>query len=167
MIISQYNKKALRNPWVWGMMAFLMLFLSVNGVLIYFAYSSPPNLVVKDYYDRGQAYAKELKLLKQQKSLGWNTMIMLPAKLKVNQKQAYDVLIQGQNATEINLESVTFHAYRPSDSRKDFSAAMVKKAPGTYTVNASFPLPGVWDLIIVTVHEGEEYLITKRISVSE
>jgi nitrogen fixation protein FixH len=63
-MISQDNPKALQNPWVLGMLLFLVVFLSANAIFIYLAFKSPPNLVVEDFYERGEAYTDKKKTIR-------------------------------------------------------------------------------------------------------
>jgi nitrogen fixation protein FixH len=166
MSISQSNNEALKNPWVLGFLAFLVTVLAANAVFIYLAFSSPPNLVVEDFYERGERYEETHKRIEQEKAMGWNGVIMAPAQTRVNQLQTYQVLLQGKGSVALNLDSVTFNAYRPSDANADFSVEMTKAGLGSYTVDASFNLPGIWDIIIVAKQDEHEFLVTKRVSIS-
>lgn len=166
MNISQKNNDALRNPWVLGFLAFVVTFLTANAIFIYLAFKSPPNLVVKDFYERGERYEETQRRIEQEKSLGWNGLLMVPTKLRVNQTQTFEVLIQGKNSIALVLDSVMINAYRPSDAKADFSAEMIVKAPGRYVAEMSFKLPGIWDLIVVATQGEQEFLMTKRITIS-
>jgi len=165
MSISQSNKEALKNPWVLSLILFLLIVLSANAVFIYLAFKSPPNLVVEDFYERGERYEETHKKIEKEKALGWTGVIMTPAAMRVNQLQNYEVLIQGKASASVELESVTLNAYRPSDARVDFSADMMSSKPGIYVTEISFPLPGIWDLIVVAKHGEHEFLVTKRVNV--
>ena len=155
MAISQENKQALKNPWVLGFLVFLCTFVTMNIIFVYLAFKSPPNLVVDDYYERGKTYA--------QKKLGWNGVIMAPSNSRVNQRQAYEVFIQGKNSTAVELDSVTLFAYRPSDMREDFSVEMNPIGLGRYGVDIEFGLPGNWDIIVEAKRGEDEFMITRRI----
>lgn len=166
MNISQKNSQALRNPWVLGFITFLLVFLSANAVFIYLAFQAPPNLVVKDFYERGEAYEQTQKRIEQEKALGWSGVIMTPTATRVNHTQSYEVLLQGKNSTALNLDVVTIYAYRPSDARADFSLDMLKKQTGIYQADLSFNLPGIWDLIVEAKLGDQAFLVTKRITIS-
>lgn len=165
MNISQSNKEALKNPWVLGMLVFLFIFLTANAVFIYLAFSSPPNLVVKDFYERGKRYEDTQKRIEHEKSLGWTGVLMVPSNTRVNQLQSYEALIHGKNSTGLELDSVVLHAYRPSDARADFSVEMTKTKTGVYTADVSFNLPGIWDVIVEAKQGEQDFLITKRVSI--
>jgi len=166
MNISQHNKEALKNPWVWGMIIFLIIFLAANAVFIFQAFKFSPDLVVEDFYERGKRYEDTQKRIEAEKALGWTGILQVPSKTRVNQQQSYDVLIQGRNSVSLALDSVTMFAYRPSDAEADFVHTMTHKSPGTYTVNMAFTLPGIWDLIVVAKQGEQEFLITKRVTIS-
>jgi nitrogen fixation protein FixH len=105
MKISQENPQALRNPWVLGMLVFLFVFLSANAVFIYLAFSSPPSLVVEDFYEKGEAYAETQERIEKQKALGWSGMLMVPTNSRVNQTQTYEALITGKNSAGLLLDA--------------------------------------------------------------
>ncbi|PHS32395.1 MAG: hypothetical protein COA95_03665 [Methylophaga sp.] len=165
MIISQSNKEALKNPWVLGIILFVCTFLSANAIFIYLAFKSPPSLVDKHFYENGKNYDEIQKKIEQQKKLGWTGLFMLPSTTRVNQVQTYEVLIQGKNATAIDLDSVVMKAYRPSDATADFTAFMLNTKPGVYVTEMSFNLPGTWDLVVEAKQGEKELVITKRVSI--
>jgi nitrogen fixation protein FixH len=166
MNISQSNKEAFKNPWVLGLLVFLATFLTANGIFIYLAFSSPPNLVVEDFYERGEHYVEAHELVEKQKALGWTGQIIAPTNTRVNQHQQYEVLLQGKHSAALDLDSVTLHAYRPSDARADFAVEMEQTNPGMYGADVSFSLPGIWDVIIVAKKDEHEFMVTKRMTIS-
>lgn len=163
MFISQQNKSALRNPWMLGIIGFLTVVISVNSFFIYQAFKQPPNLVVDNFYERGKVYQQRKAALKEERQLGWTGLIIAPPSSRVNQLQSYEVLIQGENSTRVDLDSVTFFAYRPSDMRADFVIEMSEVSAGRYTAEIAFNLPGNWDLIVEANRGEDEFLITRRV----
>lgn len=166
MNISQDNSEALKNPWVLGLLLFLAIFLSANGIFIYLAFTSPPNLVVQDFYERGETYDQTQKQINEEKELGWSGIIMIPAMTCVHHSQIYEVLLHGRNSAGLNLDLVTMHAYRPSNSKDDFSVEMTKERIGVYRASFIFKLPGIWDLIAEARLGEQVFLVTKRITIS-
>ena len=165
MKISQENPQALRNPWVLGMLVFLVVFLTANAVFIYLAFKSPPNLVVEDFYERGEAYEKTRERIEKEKALGWSGMLMVPTTSRVNQTQTYEALITGKNSAGLLLDTVTLFAYRPSDADADFKADMQKSGHGSYVADISFALPGTWDIIVEAKRGEDEFIVTRRIRI--
>ena len=47
----------------------------------------------------------------------------------------------------------------------DFSETMTPSQPGMYEAEISFPLPGIWDVIVVAKHGEHEFLVTKRVNI--
>jgi nitrogen fixation protein FixH len=165
MRISQENPQALRNPWVLGLLAFLFVFLTANAIFIYLAFETPPNLVVKDYYEKGEAHAKTQERINRQQELGWSGVLMLPPSARVNQTQTYEALITGKNSAGLMLDSVKLFAFRPSDAEEDFEVDMQPSGTGSYVADVSFNLPGTWD-VLIEAHRGEdEFIITRRIRI--
>jgi len=165
MSISQSNKQALKNPWVLGIILFVLTFLTANAIFIYLAFKSPPSLVDKHFYENGKNYDQIQKQIELQKSLGWTGLLMVPIDMRVNQSQLYQVLLQGKNSIALELDSVVIKAYRPSDADADFSSSMLKIKPGTYTSEMSFNLPGTWDIVVEAKQDEQEFVVTKRISI--
>jgi len=165
MMISQSNKQALRNPWVLGIATVLLISMSGTFFLVYIAFKNPPNLVDKNFYESGKKYEEAQNQMGQQEALGWTGFFMIPSKTRVNQTQTYEVLLQGQNALAIELDSVVMKAYRPSDAKADFSATMSNTKPGIYATEMSFNLPGTWDLVVEAKQGENEFIMTKRVSV--
>jgi nitrogen fixation protein FixH len=165
MLISQENSQALKNPWVLGLIAFLLVFLTANVIFIYLAFKTAPSLVVDDFYERGEAYEETLKKIEREKSLGWSGVLIVPPHSRVNETSTYEAIIQGKNSASLQLDSVIFFAYRPSDASADFSVPMEKSAVGSYTADASFNLPGTWDIIIEAKRGEDKFLVTRRIRI--
>ncbi|PCJ30726.1 MAG: hypothetical protein COA90_08495 [Gammaproteobacteria bacterium] len=165
MYISQSNKEALKNPWVWALILFVCTFVSMNVIFIYLAFKSPPSLVDKHFYENGKNYEVIQKQAEAQKALGWHGLLIVPTSTRVNQSQTYEVVIQGKNSTALALDSVEIKAYRPSDAEADFKAEMKSVRPGTYTAEMSFHLPGTWDLVVEANQGEQQFILTKRISI--
>ncbi len=165
MAISQKNNEALKNPWVLGFLVFFCTFLLANIIFIYLAFNTPPNLVKKDFYEHGQRYEETRDLIEKEKALDWTGVLMVPAMTRVNHVQTYELLIQGKYSAPLDLDTVTFNAYRPSDASADFSVEMIKKKPGLYAAEIVFNLPGVWDVIVIVRQDKQEFLVTKRINI--
>lgn len=165
MSISQSNKEALKNPWVLGIGTVLLIAMSGTFFLIYIAFKNPPNLVDKNFYESGKKYELVQNQLEQQEALGWTGVFMIPTKTRVNQTQTFEILLQGQNAMAIALDSVEMKAYRPADANADFSAAMSNTKPGIYAAEMNFNLPGTWDLVVEAKQGEKEFIMTKRVSI--
>jgi nitrogen fixation protein FixH len=164
--ISQENKEALRNPWVLGWIAAIVLVLLVNVGFIVTAIVTNPGLVDKDYYEKGRDLEQEFITLREMRHrLGWQMKLEAVTRPVVNQPARYTFSVVDKAGVPVDGERALLKAYRPSDAHSDFKAEMQEVAPGIYSTEITFPLKGVWDLTAI-LHKGEDALqISQRISV--
>jgi nitrogen fixation protein FixH len=159
---SPEKQSAFRSPWVLAWIGMLIVFVMANAVMIYLA-ADRPGLVVDDYYDRGQDYEK-IMLKRMAKDLGWKMKVVKPKFADVGKPSEWKFSVMDKDGAPVKADSVTFYAYRPSDAKQDFSVEMELTAPGHYKADVTFPLLGVYD-ILVSVKKGEdEFNVPSRIS---
>jgi nitrogen fixation protein FixH len=157
------KQSAWQSPWVIGWIGLLVVFVLANMVMIYLAIDRNPGLVVDDYYDRGQNYEKNM-LKRQAKDPGWKMKIVAPEYVDVGKAASFGFTLKDKQGNPVTPDAVTFYAYRPADRNQDFSVSMAQSAPGHYQADITFPLLGVWD-ILVSVRQGEdEYNVPHRLS---
>jgi nitrogen fixation protein FixH len=153
-----------RSPLILGWTALLLVFFVVNGVFIYLALTHNPGLVVENYYERGQDYEKNM-LKRRAADPGWQLRLQVPATLERDQPARFGFELSGKDGEVIEPDEVVLRAYRPVNVGDDFHVPMEQLRAGYYEAEMSFPLLGVWDLL-VTVHRGEEeYSTAQRIHV--
>ncbi len=161
--MSERNS-AWRNPWVIGWIALVLVVLLANLIMIYLAVSTSPGLVVDDYYERGRNYEKTI-MARRAKSAELSLHVDVPPIVRVNRPAVYRFTGAYNNGSPLRADAVTLFAYRPSDAGADFSVPMVVETEGRYRAEATFPLPGIWD-IIVSLRLGEdEHNVPQRIEV--
>jgi nitrogen fixation protein FixH len=156
---------AWRNPWLIGWFALVGTFLAVNGVMIYFAITTNPGLVVEDYYDRGQYYEHNLAS-KLAQDPGWALRAEVPNDVKAGQAQVLRFVVSDTAGQPVAVDGATFYAYRPSDVGRDFSSPMEREAPGRYAVTVNFPLIGVWDTLFTARRGEDEQAVGQRLIVA-
>ena len=157
---------AWKSPWVIGWVASIVIVLGVNATMVWLAIGTNPGLVVKDYYERGQHYEKTL-VSKLAKDPGWLMTIDPPAEPVVGRLQPIRFSVVDKAGVPVRPDTVTFHAYRPSDASRDFSLPMKEEGPGRYRADVAFPLKGIWDLLVSVRQGGDEFNVGRRISVLE
>ena len=159
---NEVKETALQSPWVWALFIFMGVVFTANGVLVYFAYKTKPNLVVSDYYERGKNYESRTKLHNRMKSdLGWRMEVSRDIAVSVGKPAPVTIMITDKDGLPATPENVKLYAFRPSDAQHDFALPMTKAGSGQFTVQAAFPLKGVWDLII-EAEKGDERMNTAR-----
>jgi nitrogen fixation protein FixH len=155
-MISQGNKSGLRNPWLLGMLALIVVVVTVNATFIWFATKENRSALVERDYKTKDRKSNEVLLseLRQQQALSWQTEIKKPQSIVVGTPTTYEISIKDRDGNPVsgNLE---VEAYRASDASKDFAIAFKEVAPGLYQGYINFPLKGYWELHI-RVQRGDE-----------
>jgi len=166
-MLSERLKEDLKNPWLRIILAAVGITVTVNIVFITYAFISPPNLVVKDYYERGKEYFHDAKVRDDAASTAWRLQLMLPNKVTTNKVVTCRVYAMDNSGTPIATGHVILSAYRPSDASHDFDIELQRTDRGTFSAPVSFPLPGHWDLIARIDSDGKhfdtEFLIFQRL----
>jgi len=155
-MISQNNKSGLRNPWVWGMLALILVVLAVNFTFVWFATKGTRSALVERDYDTGNRKSGEelVKELKEQHKLSWQTEIKKPESIVTGVPTVYEIAVKDREGQPVSgvLEVA---AYRPSDASKDFTTTFKEVASGRYQGYINFPLKGYWELHI-RIQRGDE-----------
>ncbi|MDP2143378.1 MAG: FixH family protein [Gallionella sp.] len=168
-MISQDNKAALRNPWVWAVIGLIVVVLAVNiTFVLYSANSSRSTLVEQDYKTKDRKANEELlEELREQQSLAWQTTIKKPKALVMNTPTSYEISVVDRDGKPVS-GVMEVEAYRASDASKDFSTAFKEVAPGSYQGFINFPLKGYWELRIHLKRGEDEFRVnTDRFMVDE
>ncbi len=153
-----------RSPVILTWSGLLLLFFIANGVFIYLALSSNPGLVIDDYYERGQDFEKNM-ITRRAEDPGWNMRIELIGVPIQQQLGEFRFHLSDRSGALLLPDSVTLHAYRPANIKQDFDAPMSELQTGTYSVEVAFPVPGVWDLLVVVAKQGAEFSQALRVNV--
>ena len=154
-MISQNNKKGLRNPWLLGLMGLIIVVLGVNAVFIWLATHNRSALVDRDYSTRSRkSNAAVVSDLREQKALAWKASVKQPKAIVTGTPATYEIGVVDRDGAPVS-GSVEVAAYRSADESKDFSTAFREVSPGNYQGYISFPLKGSWELRI-RVKRGNE-----------
>lgn len=154
-MISQDNKKGLRNPWFIGMMGLIAVVLGVNGTFIWLAMKNRPSLVDREYSTKDRkSDSAVLNDLQAHRTLAWKTTVKQPMAIVMNAPTAYDIGVADRAGMPVS-GTMEVQAYRASDASKDFTKAFRETSPGNYQGYINFPLKGYWELRI-RIKRGEE-----------
>lgn len=167
MGISAQLKNDLKSPWLRAILGVVGVTVGVNLAYIAYAFWSPPDLVAKDYYEKGQNYFHEEIKREQSASDAWRLQLLVPGKPKMNLDQDYRLYVMDREGRAVNSGQVMLFAYRPDDSRSDFRQELHFADSGTYAAMLRFPFPGKWDLI-AQIRSGDlQYDVAQRINVEK
>ncbi|MDX8410028.1 MAG: FixH family protein [Mariprofundales bacterium] len=166
-MLSAQVKQDLKNPWLRGILAVVAVTVAVNICFITYAFISPPNLVVRDYYERGQNYFHDAHQRQEGAATAWRLQLLLPNRLTVNSLQTCRLYVMDHEGKPVNSGHVTMTAYRPSDAEHDFKLEMKRVDVGTFAASFAFPLPGSWDLIARIASNGQQFDTAQRVFVQK
>jgi len=162
-MLSEQLKKDLKNPWLQGILGVVGVTLIVNFAFIAYAFIFPPNLVVKDYYERGKNYFHDEHLRDAAAANAWRLQLMLPHTIKVNQATPCRLYVMDHQGKPLRSGNVVLTAYRPSNAADDFNIELPLSDAGTFTAPVTFPLPGHWDLIARIDAGGQHFDTAQRV----
>lgn len=167
-MISQDHKSGLRNPWLLGILALIVLVVGVNTVFIWFATNNPSAVVDREYKTKDRkTNAQVLSELGRQQALAWQTTIKKPGEPVQGQPVMYEISVVDKEGRPVSGE-MAVEAYRAADASKDFSTAFNEVSAGNYQGYITFPLKGYWELHIHLKRGTDEFSVeTGRIKVAE
>lgn len=154
-MISQHNKKGMRNPWFLGMIALIILVLGVNGVFIWLATHNRSTLVDRDYNTRDRkSNTAMVSELQEQKALAWRAAIKQPGAVATGSPAGYEISVMDREGLPVS-GTMEVEAYRAADERRDFTTVFREVSAGNYQGYINFPLKGYWELRI-RIKRGED-----------
>ena len=165
MGLSPKLKQDLKNPWLRAILGIVVVTVSVNAGFIIYAFRSPPNLVVDNYYEQGKEYFHDEA--KRELAAAWRLELLPPDEVKVGEDQTYRLYVMDEFGTPVRDGQVTLVAFRPSDAERDFNRPLSYTDAGTFSGEVAFPLPGNWDLIATVKSGGKQFDVARRIFVHE
>lgn len=163
---SQDNPKALKNPWVLGWLALVVIVLAVNIGFISLAFITNPGLVDKNYYEKAEDYEENLvKYRTARASLGWNYQAAFPANPVINQKTLYRLSAVDKTGLPLAGAKINIVAYRPSDASADFEISLSEVDAGIYEGYITYPLKGIWEITTKIERGTDHYDFIRRASI--
>ncbi|WP_181905330.1 FixH family protein [Aestuariispira insulae] len=145
--------------------AFFLVVLIANIIMIYIALSSWTGLETKNHYVKGLQYNEALHAQAKQDALGWTSQ----ASLEVISGLSGKLIVQmGQADGEpLTHASVLVKIIRPTHHGFDQDLKLVETTPGQYEGQVTLPLSGNWDLKQIVVRGEDSFQKMDRIFVEE
>ena len=148
-VIQESSRK-----WLIALIALIAFGTTGSLVLLSITMKTGPNLVDKDYYEKGRKFEKTiLQQMEARKALGWDMKLVVPSTTKgdnvtylFGSSGTYLFSLKNSQGFPLKGAQVTLFGYRPSDSRSDFKLAMYEVASGNYQATVTFPQEGAWTL---------------------
>lgn len=160
-------KEDFTDPWFLSVIGLIGVALAATVTMIMIAFSASPDLVNKDYYEKGENYFSAEAKQRQQQAKLWRLNLVAPNKPAVGKLQKYRLYVINPDGKPVSEGEARLFAYRPSNARDDFETNMKWSDIGTFLAEVSFPLPGTWDLIGEVKLNGESFNVAQRIFVKD
>jgi nitrogen fixation protein FixH len=138
-----------------------LLFLLVNGVMLWVTLRYPAELVSASYYEDAKRYGEVMAAERASNATGWRVeMRQEPAASGRDRIGLAVVDPQGRPVTGL---SGAVHAYRPSNEALDQDLPLTERpdAPGRYAADFRKPQPGHWELTF-ELSRGSSRLLQKQ-----
>lgn len=144
---------AWRSPWVIGWLSLLVVVLIANGVMITLAVLTNPGLVTEEYYAAGRTLEQTI-LQRRARQSSQGLAINAANEIRTGVPSTIRLVGVDKAGVPVKAERVTLQAYRPADKSADFTAPMQQEGAGRFRADVTFPLKGIWD-VVVTIEQGE------------
>ncbi len=166
-MFSQGKKDYWHNPWALGLTGIIIAGIASSGALIVFATRNAPSLVDKQYYESGRKYEKTIQQqIAARNALAWKTALTTTGDFKLAAANAVRLSVMDKQDMPLSGAKVSFQAFRPSDSKADFSADLTETGAGQYAGTVTFPLKGSWDISIRIKRGDEVFEVNQKIQVA-
>ncbi|MDV7341147.1 FixH family protein [Terasakiella sp. A23] len=163
--MSKQRKLGWWYPWIF--VGFFAVIITVNGIMMYFAFSSWTGLETKDHYVKGLAYDDNVNAARAQEALGWDVKLDVTT-LNANDKErhvAYKVVFLDHNKMPVDqLKAHTFFI-RPTSEGMDVDGPAELSEPGVVTGKLTLAQPGQWDVRVHAESMGRQYQLVERVVV--
>ena len=157
---------AWRSPWVLAALFMFVTVVSVNVTFIFLSTSTNPGLVTEEYLKYGMQQNEFEIQSREQITRGWEIDLKLPE--SSTQLKPYEVIVNARknDGSPLTGAQVELACYRPSDANEDVSFDFVETSdkPGEYTTIVTLPLPGVWDINMLLVLDGQRHVKAERVN---
>lgn len=161
--MAKQRKPGWWYPWIF--VGFFGVIVTVNGIMMYFAFDSWTGLETKDHYVKGLAYEKNVQGAKAQAALGWDVKLEVETLSAADKSRtiAYKVTFLDHNKKP--LEPLRAHTFfvRPTHEGLDVNGRALTIAPGVLAGEATLALAGQWDVRIHAESRGRQYQHVERI----
>lgn len=181
-MISQKNKQAWRNPWLFGLLALVLAGVLTNVRMVWNVLHYPVRVLDDNYSVKGhnQHDAKWVQQQAERSTLAWHAKLRSPqqlendslvtaeaAKFILNASPAeFNFELNDKDGTPLQGGEVTINAQWPGDPTFDFKGAMLETSPGHYSGKMPFSRAGNWDLLIRVQRNGSMFDMEQKVFVA-
>lgn len=160
-------KEDFTDPWFLAVVGLIGAALTATISMIIIAFSASPDLVNRNYYEKGEGYFSAGEKQRQQLADLWRLNLVTAGQPAVGEPQTYRLYVVSPDGKPVREGEAILFAYRPSSAKDDFQTGMKRTDIGTFLGEVVFPLPGTWDLIAEVQLRGQSFDVSRRIFVGD
>ena len=158
-----------RSLWIpWSFVAFMLMVVFVNGLMIYYAERTFSGLDTQQYYQEGVSYNAVLKDAAASAALGWSDRVeVLPTAGGSADQRTLRVTMTDKSGTPLGGLKMIVHLVRPVSAGLDQTLVLKPTVgqPGVYATRVTLPVLGSWDVRIVAQGGKAPWQASQRIVV--
>lgn len=142
--------------------AFFGVIFAMNGVFLYFAFSTFGGVDAAGAYRRNFLLTSNIVAAERQEKLGWQ----VDGAVQRNEAGVAQVEIRARdrNGSPIDIASIRVELQRPADRRHDRAITAQRTASGQFRGSIADVDPGQWLLVVtMTDAKGERFLSRNRV----
>lgn len=137
----------------WYFVAFFLVVLAVNGVMVMLAVRTHTGTVTDHPYEKGIAYNQVVQAENSQEKLGWKAQMILDG-------ETLNVVLKDARGNTLSPNSLTVRFVRPTQDGMDFEVT-----PRNGKAQVRLPARGLWEMRLFATVGGTNYQQSKRVIV--
>jgi nitrogen fixation protein FixH len=165
----QAPKKRARGWWYpWIFVAFFVVVVSVNGIMMYFAYNTWTGLETEGHYVKGLEYDKNIAAAKAQAALGWYVKLDVQTLAENGTSRDISYKVTFLDHDKKPVEGLKAHTYfeRVTHEGMDVNGPAEVIEPGVVGGKITLKQSGLWNVRVYGESLGRKYQHVERIVVN-
>lgn len=146
------------NPWPWSIIGFFSVAVMAAVVWVVFCIRHGTDLVAADYYEQEVEYQTRLDSMEHARELADR------ASISYEPAEGF-IRIQLPPEQAILHPDGVIHLYRPSQASLDQTLPLQVTTVGEQRLNTRSLAPGLWDVRVQWIANGEAFFVNQRIVV--
>jgi hypothetical protein len=147
------------NFWPWGIVSFLVIFMSFFIGFAIWTFSLPINLVESEYYEKGQDYQQQIDIENRTSGLPLKPVFQFNG-------ESNQLNVQFPSALIPEFQSGEIIFYYPADGRQDIKSKVELSSTGNAQFNLNSLKKGPWIAKFKWVMNETDYFMSHHILVN-
>ena len=165
------NLKRIVSDYRWPILlsSLIVLSISAQGIMVFFATSSKAPLPEKNYYEKSLKWDEISALTQASRKLAWTVDYSLPkgAQYLPGMARPLDMQIKDKDGKPVTGLKGKMYAIRPSETRLNTSGILTElpHKPGSYRTLITFGADGLWEMALDATYGKQRFVNRTRIDV--